>query len=100
MPQPSDDRPLRPTRGVLAGFLAVLAASTMLVAADSRPAQAQFGISIGGIGIGGGGFRSRGPRLGLPAGRAPAIQRIPGGRVPGMAMPRGGRVIEGGLFID
>jgi hypothetical protein len=100
MPQPSDDRPLRPTRGVLAGFLAVLAASTMLVAADSRPAQAQFGISIGGIGIGGGGFRSRGPRLGLPAGRAPAIQRIPGGRVPGMAMPRGGRVIEGGRFID
>jgi len=100
MSHPSDDRLIRPTRGVLAGFLAVLAASTMLVAADSRPAQAQFGISIGGIGIGGGGIRNRGPQIGVPAGRAPAIQRIPGGRVPGMAMPRGGRVIEGGRFID
>ncbi len=111
MSGPIDTRPApsRSTAGVIAGLLALLAGSTFLVAADTRPAQAQFGISIGGIGIGGGGFRGRGPRMGAP-GRSPGLQRMPSGRGMGGMMPsgrrggmdgmmsggRGGRFIDGG----
>lgn len=98
--------PSRSPAGVIAGLLAILAGSTFLIAADTRPAQAQFGISIGGIGIGGGGFRGRGPRMGAPA-RAPGLQRMPSGRsFGGMGVPRGGRMDgmmsqgRGGRFID
>jgi hypothetical protein len=94
-----DGRPAVPRTGsgIVAGFLGLLAASTFLVTVEVRPAQAQFGISIGGFGVGGGGFRGRGSR---PEGftRGPSVQRVPtvrGGRfIDGGG--RGGRFIEGG----
>ncbi len=84
--------------GVVAGFLGLLAASTFLMTLDVRPAQAQFGISIGGGGFGGGGggFRGRGSRMEGPA--RGSMQRMPGDRG-GRFMDgggRGGRVLEGG----
>jgi subtilisin family serine protease len=89
--------------GVIAGFLAILAGSTFLTLADIRPARAQFGISIGGFGVGGGGFRggSR-PRMGVPnrmpgAGRMPSMNRMPSMRGPmgGGAISRGGMIGPG-----
>jgi hypothetical protein len=87
----------RSKTGLVAGFLGILAASTFLMTADVRPAQAQFGISIGGGGFGGGGgFRNRGSRMEGPA--RGSIQRMPGERG-GRFMDgggRGGRILEGG----
>ncbi len=92
-----DGRPavLRMGSGIVAGFLGLLAASTFLMTVDVRPAQAQFGISIGGFGVGGGGFRGRGSRSeGLSRG---SVQRGPSGRGGFMdGGGRGGRIIEGG----
>ncbi len=98
MTDQSSDRPLLRSgkTGVIAGFLAILAGSTFLTVADVRPAQAQFGISIGGFGVGGGGggFRGSRPRMGMPN-RAPSMGRVPSMRGPGMAAP-GGRIMNPG----
>lgn len=94
-----DGRPGIPRSGsgIIAGFLGLLAASTFLMTVEVRPAQAQFGISIGGFGVGGGGFRGRGSRMEGPA--RGSMQRVPSGRG-GRFMDgggRGGRFTEGGV---
>jgi subtilisin family serine protease len=105
MTDQTSDRPMGSSgrAGVIAGFLAILAGSTFLTVADIRPAQAQFGISIGGFGVGGGGFRggSR-PRMGMPSrgpsmGRMPSMNRMPSMRGPvgGGMMSRGGMMTRG-----
>ncbi len=97
MTDQTSDRPMGSSGkvGVIAGFLAILAGSTFLTVADIRPAQAQFGISIGGFGVGGGGFRggSR-PRMGVPS-RAPSMGRMPSvNRMPSMRGPMGGGMMN------
>lgn len=75
-----DSKP-RARRAGLALAFALLSTSA-LVAVDTRPAQAQFGIGIGIPGLGRG--IQRGPAI-----RAPGLLRPPGGIVrPGMVAPR------------
>ncbi|WP_439573451.1 S8 family peptidase [Phreatobacter sp.] len=85
----------RVRKGALAAFLALLAGSTFLVA-DVRPAEAQFGIGIGGISIGGGGrdvFRGRGRGMDIQN-RMRGVERLQGLRSQGGRFGRFGG--EGG----